>query len=290
MKIATAAYPVDGLDDWDGYARKITKWVEDADADLLVFPEYAGLELFSLAGIKSEQALSEVLPNLQTWMERSHALHQSLAQDHDCYILAGSIPVLEDGKIINRATFFSPSGQSGFQDKQIMTRFERENGPVNPGADLKVFDTTLGRIGILICYDCEFPLLARSLIEAGVEIILIPSCTDTLAGYHRVRIGAQARALEGQCITVQASTVGPVDWSTIIDQNIGTGGIFAPPDIGLPDDGVLAMGQINQPGWTRAEIDLDRIKAVRTNGAVLNHRHWAEQDARLEISPTLLSV
>jgi predicted amidohydrolase len=91
---------------------------------------------------------------------------------------------------VNRATLYGPGGIVGHQDKQIMTRFEREIWFVEPGAGLPVFDTLLGRIGILICYDSEFPLLARRMVEAGAEVLLVPSCTDSLAGFTRVRVGA----------------------------------------------------------------------------------------------------
>jgi predicted amidohydrolase len=84
---------------------------------------------------------------------------------------------------VNRASFFGPEGPLGVQDKQVMTRFEREQWDVVPGGPLKVFDTRLGRIGVLICYDAEFPLLGRALMEAGVEILLVPSCTEALSGY-----------------------------------------------------------------------------------------------------------
>ena len=94
----------------------------------------------------------------------------------------------------------------GVQDKQVMTRFEAEVWEVVPGGPLQLFDTALGRIGILICYDSEFPLLGRALSEA--DILLVPSVTEALTGYSRVRIGAKARALENQCVTVMASVVG----------------------------------------------------------------------------------
>lgn len=112
---------------------------------------------------------------------------------------------------------------------------------IAPGDGLKVFDTQLGRLGILICYDNEFPMLARRLAEGGADLILAPSCTDTEAGYHRVRIGAQARALENQIAVLQSPTVGLAAWSQALDENIGRAGLFVPPDHGMPKDGVVAL-------------------------------------------------
>ena len=145
------------------------------------------------------------------------------------------------------------------------------------GDEICVFDTALGRIGVCICYDSEFPLIARAMVEAGAQILLVPSCTDTLHGYHRVRIGAQARALEGQCYTVQSPTVGTAAWSPAVDVNRGVAAIYGPPDRGFPASGVVAEGVLDQPGWVFGEADLAAIAAVRKDGGVLNLAHWAEQ-------------
>lgn len=162
-----------------------------------------------------------------------------------------------------------------------MTRFEREDWDVVGGQGLRVFETSAGRIGILICYDSEFPLLGRVLAEAEVEILLVPSCTDTVAGFNRVRIGAMARALEGQCIVVQAPTVGDCAWNPAIDENRGRAAIYGPPDGFWPEDGVIAQGEMDRPGWVTAEVDLSRVAQSRREGAVLPYAHWPETlDAR----------
>lgn len=109
-----------------------------------------------------------------------------------------------EGGYRNRAFLFRPDGSSDHQDKLQMTRFENERWGIGAGDTIKTFDTAFGRIGIDICYDSEFPLIARRQVEQGADVILVPSCTDTLAGYWRVRIGCQARALENQCYVVQS--------------------------------------------------------------------------------------
>jgi len=245
------------------------------------------MELASLDGPDVAGDLQASLRAVSNRIEEADALHRTLAMRHKVHILAASAPVLTLRGPVNRARLFTPDGGMGFQDKQIMTRFEREVWQVGSGAPLRVFDTALGRIGILICYDCEFPLLARALMEAGAEIVLIPSGTDTMAGYSRVRIGAMARALEGQCVSVQAPTVGLAPWSPAVDENIGRAGIYVPPDRGMPDDGICAEGAMNAPGWTVAEIDLEAVRAVRRNGQVFNHAHWPEQAARLQPVETI---
>lgn len=282
MRIAAAAYPLDMFDDWSAYAKKQRDWVAAAvahGADLLVFPEYGAMELASLAGAKVAADLSGAIGAVSERVARSNDILSALAQEFGVYILGGSAPVRQGELIVNRAPF-APNGTVDHQDKQIMTRFEQEDWGVSAGGPLKLFDTELGKIGVLICYDCEFPLLARALIEAGAEVILVPSCTEELEGYWRVRIGAMARALEGQCATVMASLVGNRPEIFAVEENTGTGGIFTPPDTGFPPTGVLAEGQLNQPGWTFADLNVERLEHVRTDGHVLNLRHWCEQPSK----------
>ena len=284
MKIATAAYSLDWLESWAQYEDKLARWVAEAagqGAELLVFPEYGAMELSTLDGAEVAGDLERSIRSVSDRMEDAIELHRRLAQDSNTYILGASAPVLDGlDRPVNRAILYSPDGQYDYQDKQIMTRFEREEWDIAPGGPLKLFDTTLGKIGILICYDSEFPLLGRALQEA--DLILAPSCTEALSGYSRMRIGAMARALENQCVTVMASLVGDNDWSQAVDRNTGTGGIFGPPDIGFPATGVLAEGTLNQPGWTYAEVDPAAIAHVRADGHVLNRTHWAEQTPRAD--------
>jgi len=281
FRIAAAQFPVSEPRDWTDVEDQLTAWITEAaaaGADLLVFPEYAAMSLAALFDNAVRADLARQVAVLQTLRERYVELHRRLAQAHQVHVLAGSFPwTLTDGRSVNRAWFFASDGHADFQDKQIMTRFEREHWNIAGSDGLKVFDTALGRIAVNLCYDSEFPLLARAQVEAGAELILVPSCTDTLAGYHRVRVGCQARALENQCIVVQSPLVGEAPWSAAIDINVGAAGVFGPPDRGFPDDGVLALGQMNRPCWVYADVDLTAVAAVRGEGQVFNHRHWAEQ-------------
>ena len=277
VRIAAAAYPFEWFDDFDAYRAKITEWVaEAADCDLLVFPEYGAMELASLGGRAVASDLEASLHEVARHEPARDALHAELATRHGVHILAASGPHFEGQRPVNRAVLYGPQGRIGHQDKQIMTRFEREDWNVIGAPGLRVFDTAVGRIGVLICYDAEFPLLGRVLAEAGVQIILVPSCTDTVAGYNRVRIGAMARALESQCVVVQSPTVGNVDWSPAIDENRGAAGVYAPADGFWPESGVIAEGGMDAPGWVKAEVDLDLVAESRRNGRVLPFLHWGE--------------
>lgn len=281
MKVATATYPVEWLPGWDAWSEKIGQWVADAagqGAELLVFPEYAAMELAAFAGEAVAGDLRGSIEATAERMEEAWDRQADLAARHGVHILTGSGPVIEGDRVVNRTVLLAPGGGRGVQDKQIMTRFERETWGISGGGPLRLFDTALGRIGVLICYDCEFPLLGRALAEA--ELLLIPSCTEARTGYHRVRIGAQARALENQCVSVMSSLVGVEPRLYAVEEDTGAGGIFGPPDRGFPATGVLALGEFDAPGWTLAEVDQAAIAAVRADGVTLNRRHWDEQAGR----------
>lgn len=288
MKIAAAAYPLDWFDGWADYETKIDAWVAEAasnGAGLLVFPEYGAMELASLGGPEVARDLEGALREVDRHKPASDAMHARLAAHHGVHILAASGPVYDvahaGDRPVNRASLFGPTGLVGHQDKAMMTRFEREDWNVVAGEGLKVFDTVIGRIGVQICYDSEFPLLSRALAEAGVEILLVPSATEALAGFTRVRVGAMARALENQMIAVHAPLVGEAPWCAGVEANTGRASIYGPPDRGFPATGILAEGEMGVPGWVYADVSRAAVAEVRADGGVLNLRHWPEQVSQL---------
>ncbi len=295
VTVAAAQYPVGELETWEAFEAKLTRWCREGaagGAQLLVFPEYASMELASLFEARLRADLQGQIAAMQALRPRWQSLHRELARQLGIFILAGSFPVrMEDGRYHNRAQLFSPSGDTAWQDKRMMTRFENEQWGIAGGdMPLQLFDTAIGRIGVCVCYDIEFPLIARALVEAGAEILLAPSCTDTLAGYHRVRIGARARALENQCYVIQAPLVGEAPWSPAVDVNVGIAGVFTPVDRGFPADGVLAEGGLTNPGWTFADLDLGDLERVRAEGQVFNHRDWPKQTAPQSVKPQVVAL
>ncbi|WP_054912078.1 carbon-nitrogen hydrolase family protein [Pseudomonas sp. NBRC 111127] len=288
IRLAACQYAIELHETWDAYADHLQGLCAEAvaaGARLLLLPEYAGLVLSGQ--LKGEQrgdllgSIAGIQPLIGAWA----ALCERMARRWGIYLQPGSVPVLDnDGVYRNRAWLFGPEGPLGYQDKLMMTRFEREQWGISAGQGLRVFDTALGRVGILICYDNEFPMLARQLAELGADLILAPSCTDTEAGYHRVRIGAQARALENQIAVLQSPTVGLAAWSPALDENIGRAGLFVPPDHGMPGDGVVALSAALDPGrsqWLVCDVDLEEVRRVRREGQVFTRRDWPEQFDRV---------
>ena len=288
IRLAACQYAIELHETWDAYADHLQGLCAEAvaaGARLLLLPEYAGLVLSGQ--LRGEQrgdllgSIAGIQPLIGAWA----ALCESMARRWGIYLQPGSVPVLDnDGAYRNRAWLFGPEGPLGYQDKLMMTRFEREQWGISAGQGLRVFDTALGRVGILICYDNEFPMLARQLAELGADLILAPSCTDTEAGYHRVRIGAQARALENQIAVLQSPTVGLAAWSPALDENTGRAGLFVPPDHGMPGEGVVALSAAREPGrsqWLVCDVDLEEVRRVRREGQVFTRRDWPEQFDRV---------
>ena len=281
IRAASAQYPIEEITSFAAFEDKLSQWVQQAvahGAQLLVFPEYAAMELARIAGRQISLDLHGSIEALQYHIGHYEAAYAELAKRYGVFILAGSVPTrLTDGRFVNRAQFFSPTGQSGFQQKHIMTRFEGEEWGISASAGLCVFDIGIAKIGIAICYDSEFPLIARALAEAGAEILIVPSCTESLAGYYRVKHSCAARALENQMYVIQSPTVGTAPWTVAVDVNVGAAGFFAPPDKKFPADGVLALGTLNEAQWVYATLDLDLLTEVRRDGDVLNSRDWPLQ-------------
>lgn len=281
MKIAAAAYPIDWHNRWNEYVGKLRVWVRTASeqgAELLLFPEYAALELASLADEENARDPRKAMEAVSNRIKDVDDLHASLAREFKVHICAATGPLrARDGRATNRARLFAPDGSMGFQDKLMPSVFERGDWGVSGGDGPRVFVTAIGRIGILVGYDAEFPLIARAMAEAGAEILLVPSSTDSPAGHARVRLGARARAAENQCIVAQAVTVGDADWLPAARKSAGVAAIFGPPDAGFPEDGILAAGKPGTAGWVTGEASLDAVWRVREQGNVRTYSDWPDQ-------------
>ncbi|WP_341708287.1 carbon-nitrogen hydrolase family protein [Halopseudomonas sp.] len=284
LTLAACQYHIDLLETWDAYAEHLTSLCQQAaeqGAQLLLLPEYAGLVLSGQLPAAERSDLHASIAGIQPLAPRWLALCEQIARDCNVYLQPGSLPVLDaDGQYRNRAWLFGPEGCLGSQDKLMMTRFELEQWNIAAGSELRVFDTALGKLGILICYDNEFPMLARALAEQGADLILAPSCTDTVAGFYRVRIGAQARALENQIAVLQAPTVGMAPWSPALDENNGRAALYVPSDYGMPASGIVAESPELCPDssqWLICRLDLDEVRRVRDNGQVFTRRDWPKQ-------------
>lgn len=278
-RVAAWQYPIEQLASFDAWRAKLARGVAEAaaaGAALLVMPEYSAMELTSLLAPDEQATLARQLVALQRFVPDYLAALAEAARAHRIAIVGGSFPEQAGAVFHNRLRVVGAAGDAVLVDKLQMTRFERERWGIAGGSAQPVIELAGGlRLGVAICYDAEFPLIARRLGEAGANVLAVPSCTDSLAGYHRVRVACAARALENQCYVIQAPTVCRAPWSIAVDENIGAAGVFAPCDRGFPDDGIVALGPLNQPHLLVADLELARVDEVRRDGQVLGHRDWA---------------
>lgn len=285
VKLASCQYAIELFESFDVYAHHLTSLVHEAadqGAELALLPEYSAMALAGLLPAEDCADLQGSIAGIQPLIPRWLELCAELAANYNLIFAPGSAPVLDaDGLYRNRAFLFGPKGLIGTQDKIMMTRFEREQWFIAGGqSGLKVFDTAIGKLGILICYDNEFPMLGRRLADAGADLILSPSCTDTLAGSYRVRIGAQARALENQYAVLVSPTAGNAPWSPALDENKGRAALYVPSDYGMPPSGIYAESasdDVQHSNWLVTEIDLATVARLRTEGQVATRRDWPEQ-------------
>jgi len=280
MRVAAARYAIGMPPDFDAFAAHQRRLLGDAAAQgarIAVLPEYLALELAATFddGVRSDTRAS--LAAVQRYRDDWLTLFAGLARDTGMHIVAGSFLVdVGGGRYRNRSDLFSPDGGHAWQDKLQLTGFEKKTGVIEPGDTLKVFDLGGVRAGIAICYDIEFPLLARTQWEAGARLLLVPSCTDTAAGATRVRVGCLARALENRCFVAQSVTAGEAPWTPILDVNTGSAGLFAPMDAGFPADGVLVETS-DADAWAIADLDVEALEAARVDAQVDNDRDWVGQ-------------
>jgi len=276
LRLGLLQYPVERPASVAAFGAKLDRWIGEArgSAELLVLPEYAAVELG--AGLAGGEVTEEAT-ELATVVAQADAILEEMrgaARRAGVWLLGGSLPMRQAGRVVACAPLVTPSGQVAVQQKRAMTRFETERWGLSAGAPPRVFDTPWGRIGISICYDVEFPKHVRAQVEAGAWLVLAPSCTDSEHGFTRVRVSAAARAIENQCYVAIAPTVGAAPWSAALDVNRGHAAVFCPADRGFPASGVLAAGEMDAPGWVFAELDPARLEEVRENGVVRNHRDW----------------
>lgn len=182
--------------------------------------------------------------------------------------MGGSHFVSEDDLLYNVAFLFRRDGTIDRQYKLHITPDERKWWGIQPGNEIKVFNTDCGKIAILICYDIQFPEVARSVTDQGANIIFTPFCTDDRQGYLRVRYCAQARAIENQVYTVIAGTIGNLTQVKRMDTQYAQSGIFSPSDFPFPPDGIVGECNPNIETVVVGEMDLEILRRNRSTGTV----------------------
>lgn len=290
LRVAALQYFIRPVERFEQFADQVEALVwtaADYRAKLLVFPEYFCCQLLTLNNIRVP--IKDQIRHLARFEERIVELMQRLAKESGLYIVGGTLPAVDPPDkttVYNECYIYSPSGNWDVQGKLHMTRFEKEDWIVSPHQRLKVFETEIGKLAITICYDVEFPELARAAARQGAYLLIVPSCTDERQGFLRVRYCAQARAIENHMYVVHACTVGSLPMVPAVSLNYGQASILTPSDFAFSRDGILAEGVPNQESMVIGDLDMVRIQEARYGGTVLPLTDSVSTDevtARLEI-------
>lgn len=289
IRVASLQYNVRPVERFQEFADQVTALADtaaDYGCDLAVFPEYFTVQLLHLEDIRRPIDLQ--VRDLAGQVSRYIELMSGLAASHSMYIVGGTIPVKDDDDpdtVYNDCFVFGPDGDHAVQGKLHMTRWEQEEWRVSPRRRLRVLETAFGKMAVTICYDVEFPELARAAAQQGANILVVPSCTDDRQGFLRVRYCAQARAIENQMYVIHAVTVGSLPQVPAVSLNYGQASILTPSDFPFSNDGILREGIANHEMMIIGELDLETIEQSRVTGSVLplrDSRTTAETVSSLE--------
>jgi predicted amidohydrolase len=205
-----------------------------------------------------------------------------MAMSYNINIIAGSMPEYSNHELYNVSWLLRRDGTYEAQYKIHVTPDEVDCWGVQGGNALKVFDTDCGKIAILICYDSEFPELARLATMQGAQILFVPFWTDTKNAYQRVRYCSQARAIENECFVAITGSVGNLPHAENMDIQYSQSAIFSPSDFSFPHDAILAEATPNTEMTLLADVNLDLLRQVRTRGAARNFANRRPDLYRLE--------
>lgn len=259
--------PYKHLDDLLKQAEYFIDSVSDYQSDFVLFPELFNAPLMAeFNHLDPAQAIRE----LAQYTEPILDAFSRFAVSYNINIIAGSLPDLRDGSLYNASYLFRRNGTTESADKIHPTPSEVSAWGIKGGSDVKVFETDSGRIGILVCYDSEFPELSRLLALQGMQILFVPFLTDTQNGFNRVKFCAQARAVENECYVATAGCVGNLPNVNNMDISYAQSGVFTPSDFGFPTNGIQSEATPNTEMIVIADVDLRLLDELHEFGSVQN--------------------
>lgn len=255
------------IEDFLQQAEFFVDTVSGYKGDLVLFPEFFNAPLMSKFNQDDpaeaiRRAAEFTIPIRQALLE--------MAISYNINIVTGSMPEYWDQKLYNVSFLCRRDGTWESQYKLHVTPDEVSYWGLQGGEGLRVFETDVGKIGILICYDVEFPELARLLADQGMNILLVPYWTDTKNAYLRVRRCAQARAVENECYVAISGSVGNIPKVENMDIQYSQAAIFTPSDFAFPHDAIAAEATPNTEMTLITDLDYDLLREVRQQGSVRN--------------------
>ena len=246
--------------------------ISSHNSDFVLFPELFNAPLMALSLNSKEENAVDALVQLAGLTDSLVSQISALAVSYNINIIAGSMPVLKDDKLYNSSFLLRRDGTFASQPKLHISKEEHQYWGIHGGDKLSVFETDMGKVGILIGYDVEFPELGRILADQGVDIIFVPYLTDTQNAYLRVRRCAQARAIENEVYVAMTGSCGNLPNVENMEIQHSQAAIFTPSDFAFAHDAVAAQAATNTEVTLVADLDLDLLKELRAQGSVTNRK------------------
>ena len=278
---------LNGLDAWGAKVDAKLAEAKAQGADLLVMPEYASVQWLSFApeGMTVDREI--------VWMagqaDDALAALRPLVAKHEVALLAGTMPVNVEAGQANRAHLLLPEGQDFVQDKLCMTpqELDPEWWNLETGNTVNIVAWRGLRLAVAICLDIELPALAAQLAGLDLDIILVPSMTSALSGYHRVFDCAKARAVETQAIVCPVGTIGDTGYRDLVEPNVSGAAVFCPCEESLGSTGVLgSVGPQNSddgdgPMLVVSDLPVEAVAAMRKGDAYVWPGAWSADHLKI---------
>ncbi len=280
VRVATVQYQMRGIKSGDEFKQQVAYFVDiaaDYKCDFVVLPELFTLQLLSI----EPHALPPLdgIAKITDYTDWFVAFMRQLAIAHNINIIGGTQPTrIGTGEIRNVAYVFLRDGAVHTQDKIHPTPSESYWWNIKGGDEVTVINTDCGPIGVLVCYDAEFPELARHLADQGALLLFVPFCTDDRRGFLRVRYCCHARAIENQMYVIMSGVVGNLPNVENMDVHYAESAILTPCDIPFARDGVAADTAANTETIATADLRLIDLTVARQQGNVRNF-----QDRRFDL-------
>ncbi|MEZ4453319.1 MAG: bifunctional GNAT family N-acetyltransferase/carbon-nitrogen hydrolase family protein [Nannocystaceae bacterium] len=278
VRVAAVQYQMRAIDSFAAFAQQCEFFVDTAGdyrIDFLLFPELLTTQLLAL--VPSERP-GLTARRLSEFTDAYVELFTGLAIRYAVNIIGGSHLTVEGGSLYNVSYLFRRDGTYDKQYKLHVTPSEARWWGVSPGDKIEVFDTDRGKVAILICYDVEFPEVARIAAAKGANLLFVPFNTDIRSGYLRVRSCAQARCIENHVYAVLAGPVGNLPFVDGADIHYGQSCILTPSDVPFARDGIAEEATPNVETMVVHELDLEVLRRTRRTGAV---RPWLDRRSDL---------
>ncbi|MEO5673783.1 MAG: bifunctional GNAT family N-acetyltransferase/carbon-nitrogen hydrolase family protein [Chitinophagales bacterium] len=268
VRLGLIQWQMRSFKDFDAVIEQIEFFVDAAsgyESDFILFPEYFHAPLMAEY---NHLPAADAVRKLADFTETLKQKFIDFAIKYNANIITGSMPFIRDGKLLNIGFLCHRNGLAEQYEKLHVTPDEKTSWGMSGGNLLKTYETDCGKIGILICYDVEFPELSRILADEGMKILFVPFSTDTQSGYIRVRHCAMARAIENECFVAIAGSVGNLPKVHNMDIQFARSAVFTPSDFAFPHDAIKSEATPNTEMTLIVDVDVDLLKDLHFNGSV----------------------